>query len=154
MAYDNGTSDGYCVHVYRYFCKKTMKYSPWYILYIRRPMRYLKIFSQWLWWRPVVNTKYNPNSPFLQNEKGLYICFIRRSPNLITIHHIRIYERVIQTPQRFIVEYFSSFDYNPNTTSDLFTHKRFINFPTQFIVNNYTQEFWFKNFSDGFPINL
>ena len=26
-------------------------------------------------------------------------------------------------------------------------------FPTQFIVNNHTQEFWFKNFSDGFPIN-
>ena len=33
------------------------------------------------------------------------------------------YDRVIQTLQRFTAEYFSSLDYNPDTTSDLSTHK-------------------------------
>ena len=48
MAYVNGTSDVYCVHVYRYFVKRQSNThnSPWYVLYIRRPLRYLKIFSQ------------------------------------------------------------------------------------------------------------
>ena len=70
----------------------------------------LQCSQKWLRWRPGVNTENNPNSPFLQNENGFYICFIRRSPNLITIYQIRIYERVIQTLQRFTPEYFSNLD--------------------------------------------
>ena len=48
MAYVNGTSDVYWVHLYRYFVKRqsNIHNSQWYILFIRRPMKYLKIFSQ------------------------------------------------------------------------------------------------------------
>ena len=119
--------------------------SLWYILYIRRLMRYLKIFSQFktfnvinngcdvdLGWTPrIILTAF-----FCKMKKGSCICFIRRSPNLITICHIRIYERATQTLQRFTAEYFSSLDYNPETTSALFTHQRYMNFPTQFILRN------------------
>ena len=96
----------------------------------------------------------NPNSPFLQNEKGFHICFMHRFPSLITIYLVRIYRRVIQIPQRFNAECLSSLDYNPDTTSDLSAHLWYIIFPTQFIVNNHTQDFWFKNLSDGLSINL
>ena len=52
------------------------------------------------------------------------------------------------------MEYFSSLDYNPYTTSNLSTHKWYMIFPTQFVVNNHTQEFWLINFSKDFPVNL
>ena len=49
------------------------------------------------------------------------------------------------------MEYFSSLDYNPYATSNLSTHKWYMIFPTQLVVNNHTQEFWFINFSnDGY----
>ena len=40
------------------------------------------------------------------------------------------------------MEYFSSLDYNPDTTSDFSTQKWNMIFPTQFVVNNHIQEFW------------
>ena len=49
MAYDNGTFDWHCVHVYRYFVVKLQRSThnpPLYIIYIRRPMRHLRICSQ------------------------------------------------------------------------------------------------------------
>ena len=70
-------------------------------------MRYLKIFSQFknfnvvnngsecdLGWTPRIILAVL----FLQNEKGFYICFMRRSLNFITIYHVRIYERVMASP--------------------------------------------------------
>ena len=103
-----------------------------------------------LWWTPRINL-----AALLCKMKRGSIFVYTQIPILITIYHIRIYQRVIQTLQRFTSEYFSSLDYNPNTTGGLSTtHKRYMIFPTQFIVNNHAHEFWFKNFSDGFPINL
>ena len=55
-----------------------------------------------------------------------------------------IYERVIHILQKFFAEYFSSLDYNPNSKSDISTHKWYMICPTQFSVNNHTQEFLFK----------
>ena len=52
------------------------------------------------------------------------------------------------------MEYFSSLDYNPDTTSYISTHKWYMIFPTQFAVNNQTQEFYFINFYNDFPVNL
>ena len=74
--------------------------------------------------------------------KVLYL-FYHISPNLITLYHVRIYEWVIQTFQRFTTGFFSSLDYHPDTTNDLSTHKWQKIFPTQYIVNNHTQEFWY-----------
>ena len=82
------------------FCKKTMKYTWLPMIYHQTAyeifediftVQKLQCSKQWLWWRPGVNTENNSSSPFLQNEKGFYICFMRRSPNLITIYHIRIW---------------------------------------------------------------
>ena len=55
------------------------------------------------------------------------------------------------TYHRFTMDYFSSLDYNPYATSNLSTHKWYMIYPTQFVVNNHTQEFWYINFSKGFP---
>ena len=79
----------------------------------------LQCSKQRLWGRPGVNTENNPYSPFLQNEKRFYIWFICKSPTLITIYHVRIYERVRQTLQRFTVEYFSSLDFTTQYFSSL-----------------------------------
>ena len=40
-----------------------------------------------------------------------------------SMHHVRIYERVIQTLHRFTAEYFLSLDYNPDRMSDLSTYE-------------------------------
>ena len=91
----------------------------------------LQCSKQRLWKKPGVN---NLNSPFMQNETGFYIYLIRRTSNLITIYHIRIYERLLQTLQRFTGKYFSSLDYNPDTTRDHSTHKRYMTFRTHLLA--------------------
>ena len=132
--------------------------SPLYSPHIRRQMRYLKIISQFTNFNVVNNGSEGDIGEILTALSckmwGFYICFTRRSPNLITIYHVRIYEWVIEIFQTFTTKFFFSLDYNPDTTRDLSTHKWYIIFPTQFIVNNHTQKFGFINFSNGFPINL
>ena len=121
--------------------------SPWYILYIKQPTIYLRILSKLkkfnvnngpegdLGW----TTRIILTAAFCKINKGSIFVLHTDSQNLITIYHVRIFESVAQTFQRFTTEYFAILDYNPYTTSDLSTHKWYMIFPTQFTVNNHTK---------------
>ena len=98
----------------------------------------------------------NPYKPFFAKWIGVLYLFYTPIPKFdynISCKDIWM-SKVKQIFQRFIAEYFSSLDYNPDTASDLSTHKWYIIFPTQFIVNNHNHFFLFINFSNDFPINL
>ena len=60
----------------------------------------------------------------------------------------------MQIYKGLFLKYFSGLDYNPYATSNFSTYKWHMVSPIQFIINNYTQTFWWSYFGNNLTINI
>ena len=89
---------------------------------------------------------------FLMDYNLFKVCFICISRYLITICHVRVNGRIVETKQSIFIQVFLSFNNNSNTSSDFAWKVVDMILPCKLIVYDYSNKFGFTCFTYSFIV--